>query len=195
MSKYKKMAEIADLSITLVSLVSFAAYFMFPHVVLAKEISKSKNLEFDISKAVKVAQISAIAPTSGGASETVRSGEKINYKPSAVIAEPPSVSEDYKVIGKRQVYVTAYSSTPDQTDSTPFITASNTHVRDGIVAANFLPFGTKIRIPAIYPDKIFVVEDRMNARYNHRADIWFSTRQEAVNFGIKWLDIEILAEN
>ena len=36
------------------------------------------------------------------------------------------------------VTITAYSSTPDQTDSTPFITAYNTFVRDGIVAANFL---------------------------------------------------------
>ncbi|MDP3003980.1 MAG: hypothetical protein Q8N43_00505, partial [Candidatus Azambacteria bacterium] len=37
-----------------------------------------------------------------------------------------------------KVVLTAYSSTPDQTDDTPFITASNTRVRDGIVAANFL---------------------------------------------------------
>lgn len=192
MSKYKKIAEIADLAITLVSLVSFVVYFMFPHIVLAKEINKTKNLEFDISKAFKADQISSIAD----------SGKEMNYKPSAVIAEEENISRkmvsvngDYKVIGKRQVYVTAYSSTPDQTDSTPFITASNTRVRDGIVATNFLPFGTKIRIPIVYPDKIFVVEDRMNVKHNRKVDIWFPTRQEALNFGIKWLDIEILGEN
>jgi len=220
MSKCKKIAEIIDLSIKLVSLISFVAYFMFLHVVLAKEISKNKNLEFDISKAFNLAKASAIFETKSEVSAAAVGGEKINYKPSAVIAESANISDktvnaaevsggvsenditayipvsgNYKVVGKSQVYVTAYSSTPDQTDSTPFITASNKHVRDGIVAANWLPFGTKIKIPAVYADKIFVVEDRMNARYPHRADIWFPARQKALDFGIKFLDIEILAEN
>jgi len=91
------------------------------------------------------------------------------------------------------VETTAYSSTVDQTDSTPFITASGTTVRDGIVACNFLPFGTKIKFPEIYGDKIFIVEDRMNSRYtNNRIDIWFQTREESIDFGIKMLKVEIL---
>ena len=45
------------------------------------------------------------------------------------------------------VWVTAYSSDPKQTDNSPFITASNRRVRDGIIAANFLPFGTEVKIP------------------------------------------------
>lgn len=87
---------------------------------------------------------------------------------------------------------TAYSSTPDQTDNSPFITAWNTRVRDGIVAANFLPFGTKIKIPDIYGDKIFIVEDRMNKRYWHKIDIWFPDRQSAIEFGLKTVKIQIL---
>lgn len=90
------------------------------------------------------------------------------------------------------VPATAYSSTPDQTDNSPFITAWNTQVRDGIVAANFLPFGTKIKIPNIYGDKIFVVEDRMNRRYWHKIDIWFPDRQSALEFGLKTIKIQIL---
>lgn len=90
------------------------------------------------------------------------------------------------------VLVTAYSSTPDQTDDTPFITAKGTYVRDGIVAANFLPFGTKVRMPEIYGDKIFVVEDRMNRRYWHVVDIWFPDRASALEFGVKRVKIEIL---
>lgn len=90
------------------------------------------------------------------------------------------------------VTLTAYSSTPDQTDSTPFITAYNTFVRDGIVAANFLKFGTKIKIPRYFGDKIFVVEDRMHQRFSQRVDIWFPTRQEAKNFGIKTTELVIL---
>jgi 3D (Asp-Asp-Asp) domain-containing protein len=90
------------------------------------------------------------------------------------------------------VSVSAYSSTPDQTDDSPFITARNTYVRDGIVATNFLPFGTAIKIPAVYGDKIFIVEDRMNKRYTTNVDIWMADRQAALQFGRKNLVIEVL---
>jgi len=90
------------------------------------------------------------------------------------------------------VPITAYSSTLDQTDDSPFITAWGTYVRDGIVAANFLPFGTKIKIPEIFGDRIFVVEDLMNRRYAHRIDIWFPDRQSALEFGIKTAKIQII---
>lgn len=91
----------------------------------------------------------------------------------------------------RLIKVTAYSSTPDQTDDTPFITASGAFVRDGIVAANFLPFGTKVRIPEAFGEKTFVVEDRM--KHNNSLDIWFPTREEARAFGVKSLKMEILS--
>jgi len=91
------------------------------------------------------------------------------------------------------VTATAYSSTPDQTDDTPFVTARNTRVRDGIAAANFLPFGTEFRIPDLYGNKVFVVEDRMNRRYWHRVDIWFPERQVAKEFGVKKIRIEIVS--
>ncbi|MCG2688749.1 hypothetical protein L6250_03930, partial [Candidatus Parcubacteria bacterium] len=65
-----------------------------------------------------------------------------------------------------QVTVSAYSSTNGQTDDTPYLTAFGTHVRDGIVAANFLPVGTVIRFPDKFGDKLFVVEDRMNERFS-----------------------------
>ena len=96
------------------------------------------------------------------------------------------------VINQRWVPVTAYSSTPDQTDATPFITASGSQVRDGIVACNFLRFGTRIRFPQLYGDKIFVVEDRMAAKNSHKMDIWFASREQAKQFGIKIVKVEIL---
>jgi len=93
----------------------------------------------------------------------------------------------------KKIVVTAYSSTPDQTDNTPFITASGTLVKDGVVASNFLAFGTKIRFPQLYGDKIFIVEDRMHERFtNDRIDIWFPNRQAAQDFGIKTTLVEIL---
>ncbi len=92
------------------------------------------------------------------------------------------------------VMASAYSSTPDQTDNTPFITAWGTQVRDGIVATNFLPFGTLIKIPELYGDKTFVVEDRMNRRYTYKIDIWFPERELAKVFGNKKVKIEVIAK-
>ncbi|MBI2642454.1 MAG: 3D domain-containing protein [Candidatus Wildermuthbacteria bacterium] len=90
------------------------------------------------------------------------------------------------------VVVTAYSSTVSQTDDTPFITASGTQVRDGIVATNILPMGTKIKIPDLYGDRVFVVEDRMHPRKNYQVDIWFPEYSDALNFGAKYEYIEVL---
>ncbi len=91
-----------------------------------------------------------------------------------------------------KVVLTAYSSTPDQTDGTPFITASNTRVRDGIVAANFLDFGTKVKIPSLFGDKVFTVEDRMAKKHNDKIDIWFPEKYLAKNFGVKEAEVVIL---
>ena len=90
------------------------------------------------------------------------------------------------------VVVTAYSSTPDQTDSTPFITASNTRTRDGVIAANFLAFGTKVKIPGIFGDKVFTVEDRMAKKHDGKIDIWFPERVLAKRFGVQEADVIIL---
>lgn len=84
----------------------------------------------------------------------------------------------------RTMTITAYSSSKDETDSTPFITASNTRVRDGVVATNILPFGIRVRIPSLFGGREFVVEDRMHPRHQDRLDIWFPSRREALRFGI-----------
>lgn len=98
-----------------------------------------------------------------------------------------------KVARKMSVIVTAYSSSSRETDETPLITASGTKVEDGVVANNLLPFGTRIRIPEVYGDKIFVVEDRMNWKAgNYHIDIWEDSYQDALNFGAKRTNIEVL---
>ena len=99
-----------------------------------------------------------------------------------------------KVVKTLKVVATAYSSTVEQTDSTPFITASGSTVKDGIVANNLLPFGTEIRIPELYGDKVFVVEDRMHKRKgNYHVDIWFPEYAQAKEFGAKTVYIEVLS--
>lgn len=99
----------------------------------------------------------------------------------------------FKIAKKINVVATAYSSTPWQTDDTPFITADGATVRDGIIANNLLAFGTRVRIPELYGSKIFTVEDRMHWRKgNYHIDIWFPSYQQAVNFGAKTTYIEVL---
>ncbi|MCX6724107.1 MAG: hypothetical protein NT155_02970 [Candidatus Staskawiczbacteria bacterium] len=110
---------------------------------------------------------------------------------------PGAVNAPYmdipKVVKTVKVVITAYSSTLDQTDDSPFVTASGKCVEDGIIANNMLPFGTEVRIPDLYGDKVFVVEDRMNKKKgNYHVDIWMPDRESAVNFGAKIVDIEVL---
>ena len=90
------------------------------------------------------------------------------------------------------IWITAYSSAPEQTDSTPFVTASGSYVRTGVAAANFLPFNSRFKLPELFDDRVFVIEDRMHKRFNNRIDIWFSTKEEAKNFGKKLAKVEIL---
>lgn len=101
-----------------------------------------------------------------------------------------NVKQPNKVV---RAVITAYSSTPDQTDNDPFIGASGKHVYDGMIAANWLPFGTKIKIPSLYGEKVFTVDDRMNSRYGYgRMDIWMDAPRAEVNkFGVKRVDVEI----
>ncbi len=89
------------------------------------------------------------------------------------------------------VSATAYTSDPWETDDTPFLTASGTTVRHGVIAANFLPMGTHLRLPELYGERVFVVEDRMNRRYNTRIDIWMEEKQEARQFGIQEVTVEV----
>jgi len=127
--------------------------------------------------------------------------EKENFSEnSLIILSGNTLMPDYnlpnpesQITRKIPVIVTAYSSTPWETWGNPFVTAAGTWVKDGIVANNYLPFGTKVRMPEIYGDRVFIVEDRMHSRKgNYHFDIWFPSHSEAVNFGVKRTYVEVL---
>lgn len=84
---------------------------------------------------------------------------------------------------KRYVTVTAYTSRPEETDSSPFITANGTYVRWGIVASNNLPFGTIVCFRDLFKDQFFIVTDRMHRRFDGYVDVWFSNLEAAEKFG------------
>jgi len=168
--------------------VSLMLNFVSPQPATTVDLLDARNTEESILLPENIPFPEPISPESEENLHHLISGQTSFIAPK----NPPNKKQ--VVISKRWLFVTAYSSTVDQTDSTPFITASNSHVRDGIVAANFLRFGTKVRFPNIYGDKIFVVEDRMNSKYPHRIDIWMRSREEAKEFGAKIVLIEIIKE-
>lgn len=99
----------------------------------------------------------------------------------------------------RTILVTAYSSTKDQTDSTPCTTANGFNVcangAENVIAANFLPFGTKVQFPEYFGDRVFIVQDRMHRRFSNRVDIWMKTRTAAKQFGVKHLKMVVVPQN
>lgn len=106
---------------------------------------------------------------------------------------PISIKNSGKVFEEEYfIQITGYTSSPEETDDTPFITASGNHVRPGVVAANWLPLGSKVKIPELFGDQVFVVEDRMNKRFNDRLDIWFADKDSAKKFGSHFAKVIVL---
>jgi len=159
---------------TLISLISISILIGLGSILVAKaQKEKAKAPDFLV--------------------EEVLENRLITVQGNSVLAVSEHFNPEPKVIKKMKVIITGYSSTIWETDETPELTASGTLVREGVVANNGLPIGTKIKIPELYGDKIFVVEDRMNwQKGKYFVDIWFPDYFEAKNFGAKRTYIEIL---
>ncbi|MFA6322535.1 MAG: hypothetical protein WCX71_03605 [Candidatus Buchananbacteria bacterium] len=155
-------------------LLIFVYELCFPHFAVAAELPKPDSI---------------MLPSYVLASSTEMVTEQTSEE---TLTEAPTV----KIIKTYTVPITAYSSTADQTDSTPCHTANGYDLcknnQENVIAANFLPLGTKVRIPQYFGDRVFTVQDRMNARYYYRADVWFKTRVDAMKFGIRTLKIEVI---
>jgi len=120
---------------------------------------------------------------------------KSGFVGDSIVEQPVILKATEKSKKVIRVWVTAYTDDPSETkDYAIGITAMGTITRDGVAAANFLPFGTKFMIPEIYGSKIFTVEDRMNPRYNNQKiiDIWMMDKKSAIEFGKKMVTIELL---
>jgi 3D (Asp-Asp-Asp) domain-containing protein len=144
------------------------------------------GLPFVVAKA-DIASFGAATTTGASITTGTSAGTTI-----AVVPMLDAAAATTTVVSTLTMRITAYASVPDETDSTPFITADGTHVAAGIVASNILPFGTKIEIPALFGNEIFTVHDRMSPRIKNTIDIWMPTVQQALYFGAEHAQVVVL---
>ncbi len=85
--------------------------------------------------------------------------------------------------------ITAYSSSPDETWADPFVTASGKRVFDGLVACpRSFAFGTRFKIG----ERTYECFDRLHRKYDDRFDIWMSSKDAALRFGKRQIQVEVL---
>lgn len=84
--------------------------------------------------------------------------------------------------------ITAYTSSPDETDETPEINAIGKKPGPGSLAC---PRRFDLGTVFVIQGKRYVCDDRMNKRYTNRFDIWMPDRDDALEFGIQNLPVEI----
>jgi 3D (Asp-Asp-Asp) domain-containing protein len=108
-------------------------------------------------------------------------------------AQPAPLAASYEDYAMISVTVTGYSSSVEETDDSPGITATNTDVREGVLALSqdllteFTPgapfsFHDRVEIPGLGR---FFIEDTMHPRWMRRADVWFPSRDEALKWGLR----------
>ncbi len=88
-----------------------------------------------------------------------------------------------------RVTATGYSPTVGQTDSTPFITATNKRVRLGIVAVSRdlegkFPMNSSMEFWIDGKKYLVIVKDRMNKSKRNQIDLFFWKTKDAEEFGV-----------
>jgi 3D (Asp-Asp-Asp) domain-containing protein len=139
------------------------------------------------SAKVQTAEADVVFPqaANGETLQVVRNDTEKNVIVVPKGTDSASGTDDAPAVRVAYATITAYASIPGETDDSPFVTADGSHVADGIVAANWLKFGTRIRIPQLSGDKVYVVHDRMNKRYSDRVDVWVPTVAQENAVGLR----------
>ena len=107
---------------------------------------------------------------------------------------------------------TAYNSHANQTDRTPFITATGARTRFGVIALSrdmlrSVPYGSLVRIEdlgawgsgrgrgtynRLLSGVLFQVEDTMHPRKMRTVDVWFYSRSQALQWGARQVKLTII---
>jgi len=153
--------------------------------------------EFDIKKVLRTSALTGIigASAAGLGAKKGLSQRGIEKPETAVKSEQPVKSEqsaNWQVIKMR---VTAYCPCPKccGTDS-PGITASGYKIQSGdafVAADKRYSFGTKMIIRGYNNDQPVKVLDRGGAIKGNRIDVFFPTHEEALEWGVKNIDVKI----
>lgn len=98
----------------------------------------------------------------------------------------------YRAISLTAIFWTTVSMsayTPHETGSR--ITASGAKAQEGYTcAANFVPLGSVI----IYEGHKYVVQDRMNPKYNSHVDLFMESHKKALQFGRKEARVQVMTK-
>ena len=101
-----------------------------------------------------------------------------------------NTNELYRAVSLAAVFWTTVSMsayTPHETGSRT--TASGAKAKEGYTcAANFVPLGSVI----IYDGHKYVVQDRMNPKYNRHVDIFMESHEKALQFGRKEAKVQVI---
>ncbi len=115
----------------------------------------------------------------------------VQVQTKSVITSRSSYSRTSGISGQSGVYkVTAYCACMQCCGKTNGITASGTQATANrtIAAPSTFAFGTKVVMNGI----TYTVEDRGGAIQGNRIDIYMDTHQEALQWGVRYVDVEVL---
>ncbi len=109
---------------------------------------------------------------------------------------------------------TAYNSLVSQTDAQPHITATGARTHFGIIAVsrdllgNIIPYGSLVRLrdlgsyhhsrgvgkfqALLDQQGLFIVEDTMHPRKRQQIDVWFEYHSEAISWGLRKIELEVV---
>ena len=165
--------------------------------IIGEQMVKRQEMDSEASKFQPVAlALVSIATSSPMVSTTSPAIASSTQNMTEASPDANTSTSTLKVIRSSSHVITAYNSEVGQTDDSPCITANGfnvcKHGEEDTIAANFLKFGTKVQIPELFGDRIFIVRDRMNRKHPNRVDIWMLERQDALKFGVKVATIKVV---
>lgn len=147
-----------------------------------------------VSVALRVEPFAEIAPTSAAA-------------PATLALQGPTANPRFLL------RATGYNSHESQTDASPFVTATGARTSFGVVAVSRdllggdLPYGSLVRIrdlgnyhtgrgagafQGLLDGHLFIVEDTMHPRKTNQLDIWFESYSQAVSWGVRKVEVELI---
>ena len=152
--------------------------------------------ELDVKRAFRTtAAAGLIGAAAAGLGYQKHLSQKPIEKPAVTVEEPAAQEEEAKVWQTVRMRVTAYCPCPECTGTdSPGITASGHKIQSGdafVAADKRYAFGTEMIIPGYNDNQPVEVLDRGGAIKGDRIDVFFPTHDEALEWGVKNLDVEV----